>query len=89
MLQRRLVERFTKILLHSQSLQLGHLEALKNRIRGVEAALGRVDSPKDQDLFIEHNIRPFTAPNDWTFEPCATHYDSASPFSFIPNGPAG
>jgi hypothetical protein len=79
-IQRRLVERFTKILLHSQSLQLGHLDNLKSRINGVELALGKVDPAKDQDLFIEHNLRPFSVPGDWVFEPCATHYDTVGSF---------
>lgn len=78
-LQRRLVERFTKILQHSQTLELGHLDALKGRINRVEIMLERIDPAKDQDLFIEYNIRPFTAPADWTFEPCLTHYDTVSP----------
>jgi len=77
LIQRRLVERFTKILQHSQSLQQSHLDILKTRISGVEAALGSVDPAKDQDLFIEHNFRPFSAPVDWVFEPCATHYDTS------------
>lgn len=77
LIQRRLVERFTKILQHCQSLQLGHLDVLKSRIGGVEAALEGIDTAKDQDLFIEHNIRPFSAPADWGFEPCATHYDTS------------
>ncbi|GLB45480.1 putative fes/CIP4, and EFC/F-BAR homology domain containing protein [Lyophyllum shimeji] len=77
LLQRRLAERFTKILQHSQALQLGHLDSLKNRVNRVEAALERVDAAKDQDLFIDHNLRPFTAPNDWVFEPCSGHYDTS------------
>ncbi|KAF5369126.1 hypothetical protein D9615_010422 [Tricholomella constricta] len=75
-LQRRLVERFTKILQHSQALQLGHLDSLRNRVNRVETALERVDAAKDQDLFIDHNLRPFTAPDNWAFEPCPTHYDT-------------
>lgn len=75
-LQHRLVERFAKILRHTQVLQLTHLDVLKTRINGVETALERVDPAKDQSIFIEHNIRPFTLPNDWVFEPCATFYDT-------------
>lgn len=60
-------------------MQLGHLDVLKSRIGDVEAALEGIDTAKDQDLFIEHNIRPFSAPADWGFEPCATHYDTVSP----------
>ncbi|RDB15326.1 Protein BZZ1 [Hypsizygus marmoreus] len=76
-LQQRLVERFTKILQHCQALQLSHLDTLKSRINGVESALVAVNPSGDQDLFIQHNIRPFTAPNDWIFEPCSTHYDNS------------
>ncbi|KAF8073423.1 hypothetical protein FPV67DRAFT_1605812 [Lyophyllum atratum] len=77
LLQRRLVERFTKILQHSQALQLRHLDSLKSHLNRVEAALERIDVTKDQDLFIDHNLRPFTAPSDWEFEPCSTHYDTS------------
>ncbi|KAJ7021586.1 hypothetical protein C8F04DRAFT_1140261 [Mycena alexandri] len=75
-LQSRLVARFAKILAHSVALQTGHLDTLKARLGGVEAVLGQVDPAKDQDIFIEHNIRPFTAPSDWKFEPCVNHYDT-------------
>ncbi|KAG6878303.1 hypothetical protein C0993_009310 [Termitomyces sp. T159_Od127] len=77
-LQQRFVERFAKILQHSQSLQLDHLDSLKNRLSRVDAAFNRVDPVEDQNIFIDHNMRPFTAPDDWTFEPCITHYDTAS-----------
>ncbi|KAH0586539.1 hypothetical protein H2248_007764 [Termitomyces sp. 'cryptogamus'] len=76
-LQQRLVERFAKILQHSQSLQLRHLDSLKNRVSRVDVAFSQVDTVKDQTLFIDHNIRPFIAPDDWTFEPCITHYDTS------------
>ncbi|KAK7056961.1 Protein BZZ1 [Paramarasmius palmivorus] len=75
-LQARLVERFTKILLHAQALQLSHLDVLKGRLAGLESTLGQVDPPRDQDLFIEYNIRPFSAPADWSFEPCHNFYDN-------------
>ena len=79
-LQARLVERFTKILLHAQALQLSHLDVLKGRLAGLESTLGQVDPPRDQDLFIEYNIRPFSAPADWSFEPCHNFYDNVSLF---------
>jgi formin-binding protein 1 len=52
-----------------------HHDVLKGRVASAEAAIGEVDPVRDQDLFIEHNIRPFVTPGDWTFEPCASHYD--------------
>ncbi|KAF8968963.1 hypothetical protein BDZ97DRAFT_1797220 [Flammula alnicola] len=75
-LQRHLVERLVKILIHSQQLQLNHLDALKSRVVNVEAKLGQVDVVKDQDLFIDYNLRAFSAPGDWKFEPCSIHYDT-------------
>ncbi|KAF8895149.1 hypothetical protein BD779DRAFT_1797047 [Infundibulicybe gibba] len=76
-LQSRLTERFTKVLLHSQALQVNHLDILKARISSAENVLGQVNPARDQSLFIEYNIRQFTAPSDWKFEPCMNHYDTA------------
>lgn len=64
------------VLNHAQALTAGHLDSLKKRVGGVEQALGDVSAGKDQNLFIDFNIRPFVAPTDWTFEPCASHYDN-------------
>ncbi|KAJ7781755.1 hypothetical protein DFH07DRAFT_791366 [Mycena maculata] len=72
----QLVMRFASILTHSQALQMSHLDVLKTRLAGVEAVLGQVNPSKDQDLFIEYNIRPFNPPKDWEFEPCVNHYDT-------------
>lgn len=60
----------------SQQLQGSHLETLKSRVSATEKAFKAISPSKDQQLFIDHNIRPFTAPSDWGFEPCATHYDT-------------
>ncbi|KAF4617582.1 hypothetical protein D9613_005637 [Agrocybe pediades] len=73
---RRLLERMAKILSHGQTLQEQHLDALKSRISFVKEKIDQVDVVKDQDLFIDHNIRPFNAPNNWAFEPCPNHYDT-------------
>ncbi|PPQ86318.1 hypothetical protein CVT25_005619 [Psilocybe cyanescens] len=75
-LQRCLMERFVKIVAHGQSLQLNHLDSLKLRITDTLAKFEQVDIVKDQDLFIDHNKRVFTAPEDWIFEPCSVHYDT-------------
>jgi len=64
------------ILGHAQALTSSHLDTLKKRVGVVEQALGDVSAGKDQNLFIDFNIRPFVAPADWTFEPCASHYDA-------------
>ncbi|CAA7269111.1 unnamed protein product [Cyclocybe aegerita] len=77
-MQRRLVERFVQVLLQSQKLHLSHLDSLKSRVANVEEKLKQVDVVRDQDLFIDHNVRPFIAPDDWKFEPCSIHYDTDS-----------
>lgn len=76
MLQDRLVHRLTQILLQAQALQLNNLELLKGRLMEVEKCLSGVDTSRDQELFIEYNIRPFSAPKDWKFEPCPNFYDN-------------
>lgn len=75
-LQTGLTERAVNILGHAQALTSSHLDTLKKRVGVVEQALGDVSAGKDQNLFIDFNIRPFVAPADWTFEPCASHYDA-------------
>ena len=87
-LQRRLLERFVKILLHAQELHLGHLETLKSRVSNIEVKLNKTDVVRDQDLFIDYNHRTFVAPEDWKFEPCLIHYDTASFTIFICLNPA-
>ena len=67
-------------MLHAQALHINHLDVLKGRLVTVETAFGEVNTSKDQELFIDHNIRPFIAPVDWTFEPCGTHYDTVNIF---------
>lgn len=62
----------------AQALQLTHYDSLKNQVSAVDAAISSVNPKKDQELFIEHNLRPFDSPTDWTFEPCAVHYDTVS-----------
>lgn len=77
-MQTRLVRRFVNILSQAQTLQLFHQDALKGRIASADRAIKDVDPIRDQDLFIDHNIRPFVVPGDWTFEPCSGHYDTVS-----------
>ncbi|KII86660.1 hypothetical protein PLICRDRAFT_55576 [Plicaturopsis crispa FD-325 SS-3] len=75
-LQTRLVTRFVKILLHAQALQTSHQDVVKGRLLVVENSLTQVNPSHDQDIFIDHNVRPFSAPPDFTFEPCTSHYDT-------------
>jgi len=66
------------VLQHAQALQLTHHDALKDQVSAVSVALKEIDPKKDQVLFMEHNLRPFTPLADWSFEPCASHYDTVS-----------
>jgi hypothetical protein len=63
-----------------------HLDVQKERLNALELSLTEIDPSMDQRLFIEHNIRPFTAPADWTFEPCVTHYDTVGAYYWPSNG---
>lgn len=75
-LQTRLVENCATILLQAQAIQVSHQEMLKDRLASVITALDGIQLYKDQNLFVDLNIRPFTVPSDWSFEPCASHYDT-------------
>ncbi|EPS98414.1 hypothetical protein FOMPIDRAFT_1037483 [Fomitopsis schrenkii] len=77
-LQTQLVERFVAVMTQAQLLYKGHLDVLRGHIDGVEGRLAAVNAQADQELFIEHNIRPFTKPGDWSFEPAAVHYDTGN-----------
>lgn len=67
---------FVGIVTEAQNIQLSHQDILKDRLTAVSAALIEVQPDKDQALFIESNIRPFSLPDDWVFEPCSNHYDT-------------
>ncbi|TFY80912.1 hypothetical protein EWM64_g3101 [Hericium alpestre] len=75
-LQVHLLTKFVNIIHHAQALFITHYDTLKSRVVIVDDALNDVDPGKDQELFMEYNIRPFTAISDWVFEPCASHYDT-------------
>jgi len=75
-LQTRLVTDFVTIMTEAQTIQLSHQDILKGRLFAVNAALVEVQPDKDQTLFVDSNIRPFSIPKDWVFEPCASYYDT-------------
>lgn len=75
-LQCQLLRKFSDILLEAQDLHNKHLDTLKSRVAAASAASKAVDPSRDQDLFIDHNIRAFVAPPDFQFEPCGIHYDT-------------
>ncbi|EIN12379.1 hypothetical protein PUNSTDRAFT_97060 [Punctularia strigosozonata HHB-11173 SS5] len=90
-LQTQLVTGLTLILGRAQLLHHTHSAALESRAKTFQEVLSAVNPAQDQDLFIDYNIRPFTAPGDWAFEPCSTHYDTGginldpSPKVFLQN----
>jgi hypothetical protein len=51
-----------------QSLHSVHVNAVENKIDFVRKALDDVDIVKDQKLFVEYNIRPFTHPANLEFD---------------------
>lgn len=77
-IQTDILTRFVKVLVQAQALTEGHYDTLKARAMSVETAMGQINPAKDQDLFIDHNIRAYTPPRDWEFEPCSSHYDTVS-----------
>lgn len=77
-LQTQLVKNCTNVLLQAQTIQIAHQEVLKDRLASVTAALDGVQPHKDQNLFVNLNVRPFSLPSDWKFEPCTSHYDTVS-----------
>ncbi|KAH8104793.1 hypothetical protein BXZ70DRAFT_1005298 [Cristinia sonorae] len=76
-LQTQLLSKFAQTIVHAQALESSHLDRLKLRVAAAENAFKAITPSQDQMLFIDHNIRTFSAPLDWTFEPCATYYDTA------------
>jgi hypothetical protein len=78
LLQFHFTKQFVDLIKHAQQLQASHHDALKQQVLFVETALGDVNLKKDQELFIDHNIRPFSAPSDSRFEPPPGHYDTVS-----------
>ncbi|KAI0084817.1 hypothetical protein BDY19DRAFT_1043519 [Irpex rosettiformis] len=75
-LQTQLLDKFSKIVIEAESVHSRHLEILKSRLDAADAAARGVDSQRDQQLFIEHNIRQFTYPPDLEFQSCPTYYDT-------------
>ncbi|KAB5596551.1 Protein BZZ1 [Ceratobasidium theobromae] len=70
------MRRLTKLLLHSQALQEGHLESIRRSVANTQTALNAVDPLRDQKLYAEFNRRPFSKPEDWSFEPYDRYYDT-------------
>ncbi|EIM85766.1 uncharacterized protein STEHIDRAFT_79768 [Stereum hirsutum FP-91666 SS1] len=75
-LQEHLVQKYISVLHHAQALQITHYDVLKTLVTAADTALSEVDAQRDQAMFIDYNIRPFSMPTDWAFEPCASHYDT-------------
>ncbi len=75
-LQSNLLRGLTTILQQAQALQTNHLSNLQSRVAAAQQALAAIDIVKDQELFVTYNLRPFTVPGDWGFEPCTGYYDT-------------
>lgn len=73
-----MIDRFVKVLQHSQQLELISLDGHKTHIEKVNVKLNEVDIAEDQELFIDLNVRTFVTPDEWKFEPSPIHYDTVS-----------
>lgn len=63
-------------MIHAQALESTHLDNLKSRVAAAETAFDAIAPLQDQNMFIDHNIRSFSAPPDFVFEPCGIYYDT-------------
>ena len=65
-------------MVQAQSLEVHYLDVIKSHVAETSSAFKALDPAKEQEIFIQHNTMPFSAPADWAFEPCATFYDTVS-----------
>ena len=77
-MQKSLLYQLSSIVKSAQALQASHLTAIQAQILSVQKAFEQVDAAKDQNVFIEHNIRPFNPALTWAFEPSPGYYDNVS-----------
>lgn len=77
-IQGNLVYRLTEIMTQAQTFTRNHLNALTIKSEQAFHAIERIDITHDQNLFVAFNLRQFTAPPDWKFEPCPSYYDTAT-----------
>lgn len=75
-LQTHLLTTFMHVVVEAHALYGRHYDNVKTRVTTAENIVKLIDPAADQDIFVDYNIRPFNVPIDWTFEPCATHYDT-------------
>jgi hypothetical protein len=78
--QANTVLRLVDILLQSQSITHNHLDLLRTKIEAAETVLGGVNVAQDQSILVTWNLRAYSAPKKFTFEPCLIFYDNASTF---------
>jgi formin-binding protein 1 len=78
--QTKLIQDLVDVLLSAQAIETNHLDISKSRLLAAETAFQAVNPATDQEIFIDFNIRPFTIPMDWKFEPCQNFYDIVGGF---------
>ncbi|KIP02892.1 hypothetical protein PHLGIDRAFT_271826 [Phlebiopsis gigantea 11061_1 CR5-6] len=76
LLHTQLLTRLASIVVQAQTLENHYLDAQKSHVSQTEAAFRDLNPTNDLAILIDHNISQFSAPTDWSFEPCATHYDT-------------
>jgi formin-binding protein 1 len=78
LLHTQLLTKLGKIMIQAQSLEIHYLDVIKSHVAETESSFKALDPSKEQEIFIDHNVSPFSAPADWAFEPCSVHYDTVS-----------
>jgi len=81
--QANTILRLVDILLQAQSITHNHLDLLRTKIEATETALGGVNVPQDQSVLVTFNLRTYSAPKKFTFEPCSLYYDLVSTFYYL------
>ncbi|PVG02179.1 hypothetical protein CPB86DRAFT_751530 [Serendipita vermifera] len=77
-IQINLIRRLVEVLTQTQTFTKSHLNALTIKNETASAAISKIDTTHDQNMFITFNLRHFTAPADWKFEACPSYYDTAT-----------
>lgn len=68
--------RLVEILTETQNFTKSHLSSLLSKAEHVQSHITAVNITRDQNLFIQFNLRHFTPPPDWKFEVCTAYYDT-------------
>jgi formin-binding protein 1 len=66
--------RLSFLLSHSSTIYNNLYTKLSTQCSSIANAYSPLDIGSDQDLYAEFNIRAFTLPPDWSWDPCPGYY---------------